>query len=112
MLKLASVPKQLVWFEGGEITTIGFVSTTVTFWLHCALLLQPSIAAHVRVASNELPQWPIVLVTVLTTTIVMFVPLLSVAVGASKVHAVLSSTVLLVLLQLMIGGVVSTTVTV
>ena len=36
--------------------------------------MQASIAAHVRVASNAFPQWPTVLVLVLTTMIVMFVP--------------------------------------
>src|SRR6266581_4312430 len=63
-----------------------------------------------RVASKVLPQWLAVLVTVLTIVIV-FVPLLSVAVGASKVQAVPSSIVLLVLLQVITGAVVSTIVT-
>jgi len=52
----------------------------------------------------------VVLVSVLTIVIVL-VPLLSVAVGASKVQAVPSSTDLLVLLQVITGAVVSTTVT-
>jgi len=52
-----------------------------------------------------------VLVTVFNTEIVMFVPPLSVAVGTSKVQAVPCSTVLLVLLQLITGALVSTTVT-
>jgi len=50
------------------------------------------------------------LVTVLTMVIVL-VPLLSVAVGASKVQAAPCSTVLLVLLQVITGAVVSATVT-
>src|SRR4029078_3716922 len=41
----------------------------------------------------------------------VLLPLLSVAVGASKVHAAPCSTVLLVLLQVMTGAVVSTMVT-
>ena len=46
------------------------VSTTITVWLHVALLLQASLACQVRVASKVLPQWLAVFVTVLT--IVMF----------------------------------------
>src|SRR6266581_3644804 len=87
------------------------VSTTVTVWLHWALLVQASVACQVRVASKVLPQWPAVLVTVLRMVIVA-VPLLSVAVGASKVQALPNCTVLLVLLvQFITGAVVSTTVT-
>src|SRR5205085_12079755 len=43
--------------------------------------------------------------------VMVLLPLLSVAVGASKVQAVSCSTVLLVLLQVITGAVVSTTVT-
>src|SRR5258707_3508550 len=43
--------------------------------------------------------------------VMVLVPLLSVAVGASKVQAAPCSTVLLVLLHVMTGAVVSTTVT-
>ena len=51
-------------------------------------------------------------VLVIVLTIVMkLLPLLSVAVGASKIQAVPSSTVLFVLLQTITGAVVSTTVT-
>src|SRR5258707_13342337 len=63
-----------------------------------------------RVASKVVQQWPSRLVMVLTM-VMMLVPLLSVAVGASKVQAVPCSMVLLVLLHVMIGAVVSTTVT-
>src|SRR5437667_1375604 len=52
-----------------------------------------------------------VLVTVLTTVIVLL-PLLSVAVGGSKLQAAPCSTVLLVLLHVISGAVVSTTITV
>jgi hypothetical protein len=95
-----------------QFITGGVVSITVTFWLQVALLLQPSIAAQVRVASKVLPQWPTVLVTVLSTIIVA-VPLLSVAVGKSKFQAAPSWTILLVLLaQFITGAVVSITATV
>src|SRR5690242_11029638 len=106
------VPSSTVLFVLPQLIIGGVVSTTVTVWLHWALLLQASIAAQVRVAAKVFPQWPAVFVTVLTIMIVMFVPPLSVAVGGSNVQGVPSSTVLLVLLQLMIGGVVSTTMTV
>src|SRR6266567_2059484 len=69
-----------------------------------------SVACQVRVASKVLPQCPTTLVTVLRIVIVAL-PLLSVAVGASKVQAVPCSTVLFVLLHVMTGAVVSTTVT-
>ena len=67
---------------------------------------------HRRVALKVLPQWPAALVTVLRMIIVA-VPLLSVAVGSSKVQAAPSWTVLFVLTeQSMTGAVVSITVTV
>jgi len=74
------------------------------------LLPQASVAAQVRVASKVVPQWPVTLVTVLTMLMVLL-PLLSVAVGASKVQAVPCCTVLLLLLQVITGVVVSTMVT-
>src|SRR6266436_10342654 len=95
-----------------QVITGAVVSTTRTVWLHEALLLQPSVASHVRVASKVLPQWPALLVTVLSTVMVGTTPLLSVAVGASKVQSVPISTVLLVLLHAITGAVVSTTRTV
>src|SRR5260370_482558 len=96
---------------GATQVIVGAVmSTTVTFWLQEALLPQASVACHTRVASKVVPQWLAVLVTVLTIVIVL-VPLLSVAVGASKVQAVPISIVLFVLLQVITGAVVSTTVT-
>src|SRR5437762_14122769 len=71
---------------------------------------QASVACQVRVASKVLPQWPVMLVTVLRIVMVAL-PLLSVAVGASKVQAEPCSTVLFVLLHVITGAVVSTTVT-
>src|SRR6266568_4632105 len=108
--KVQALPNSTVLFVLLHVITGTVVSTTVTFWLQEALLPQASVACQVRVASKVLPQWLAVLVTVLTIVIV-FVPLLSVAVGASKFQAVPSSIVLLVLLQVITGAVVSTTVT-
>jgi len=61
----------------------GVVSTTVTVWLHCAWFPHASVARHVRVAVNVLPQ--VAFVTVLKIVIV-FVPHVSLALGASKLH--------------------------
>src|SRR5437016_902074 len=63
-------------------------------------------------AQTAVPPWAPVLLKVLTTVMAMLVPPLSVAVGWSKLQAAPSCTVLLVLLQLMTGAVVSTTLTV
>src|SRR5216683_2970010 len=108
--KVQALPSSIVLLVLLQVITGAVVSTTVTFWLQEALLPQASVACHVRVASNVLPQWLAVLVTVLTIVIVLL-PLLSVAVGASKVQAAPSSMLLLVLLQVITGAVVSTTVT-
>src|SRR5437660_1220148 len=86
------------------------VSTTVTFWLHELLLPQASVACQVHVASMLVPHSLFTFVIVLRIVIVAL-PLLSLAVGASKVQAAPWSTVLLVLLHVMTGAVVSTTVT-
>src|SRR5216683_431200 len=61
------------------------VSCTVTFWLHSAKLPHSSVARQVRVASKVRPQWPAVLVVVLTMVRVAL-PQASLAVGASKVQ--------------------------
>src|SRR6266436_10226398 len=87
-----AVPSSMLLLVLLQVITGAVVSTTVTFWLHCALLPQASVACHVRVASKVLPQWPSVLVTVLTIVIVA-VPLTSLAVGGSKVQAAPNSTV-------------------
>src|SRR5437867_7818650 len=112
MSKLQAVPSWTVLLVLLQLMTGAVVSMTLTVWLHWALLPQASVAAQVRVASKVLPQWPAVLVTVLTTVMARLVPPLSVAVGASKLQASPSCTVLLVLLQLMTGAVVSMTLTV
>src|SRR5437016_14388809 len=74
------------------------------------MLPQASVACQVRVASKIVRESPRTLVTVLRIVIVAL-PLLSVAVGASKVQAAPCSTVLLVLLHVMTGAVMSTTIT-
>src|SRR6266700_2983709 len=112
MSKLQAVPSCAVLLVLLQLMTGAMVSMTLTAWLHWALLPQASVAAHVRVASKVLPQWPAVLVTVLRTVMAMLVPPLSVAVGASKLQAAPSWTLLLVLLQLMTGAMVSMTLTV
>src|SRR5258705_9983108 len=68
-------------------------------------------SCQVRVASKVLPQWPVTLVTVLRTVIVLL-PLLSVALDTSNVQALPNRAVLLVLLlQFTTAAVVSTSVT-
>src|SRR5881398_658425 len=79
------------------------VSTRVTFWLQSAVLPQASVARQVRVASKVLPQWPVVLVTVLTMMRVTL-PQVSLAVGGSKDQVLVHSTVLPDT-QAMVGGV-------
>src|SRR5258707_12057795 len=73
-----AVPNSTVLFVLLQVITGTVVSTTVTFWLHGALLPQKSGAIHTRVASKVIPQLPAAFVTVLTIVIVL-VPLLSVA---------------------------------
>src|SRR5436309_13011475 len=68
------------------------------------------MARQVRVASNVLPQCPVVLVRVLRMVMVAL-PQVSLAVGASKAQAMAHSTILLPT-QVMVGGVGSSTVTV
>ena len=81
---------------------------TVTVWLHGALaLVQQSTARQVRVATSGQR----LLVTVVWMTMVTLVPQqLSVAVGMPNVQLVPGATVML-LGQVSVGGVVSTTVT-
>jgi hypothetical protein len=67
-----------------------------------------SVARQVRVALKVFPQAGFVTVPTIT---MLFVPQVSVAVGALKVQGAAHSTVLL-LAQVITGGVVSTTVTV
>src|SRR2546428_11292355 len=94
-----------------QLITGATVSITLTVWLHWALLPQASVAAQVRVASKVVPQCLVELVAV-HRAVLTLAPLLSAALGGSKLQAVPSCTVLLVLLQLMTGAVVSITLTV
>ena len=82
----------------------------VTVWLQSAVLPLASVARHVRVASNVLPQWPAKFVTVLRIVIVTFPPV-SLALGRSKSQRLVHSTVLAAA-QVILGGVGSSTVTV
>src|SRR5205809_432201 len=93
--KVQPVPCSTVLFVLLHVITGAVVSTTVTLWLQRAKLPQASVACQVRVASKVVPQCPLVFVIVLIIVIVLL-PLLSVAVGGSKVQAVPCSTVLLV----------------
>src|SRR6267378_2994846 len=102
--KVQGMPISIVLLVLPQVIIGAVVSTTVTFWLQEALLPQASVAIHTRVASKVLPQWVAVLVTVLTMVIVL-VPPVSVAVGASKVQGAPISIVLFVLLQVITGAV-------
>src|SRR6478736_4053844 len=84
--KVQAVPCSTVLLVLLHVITGAVVSTMVTFWLHVLLLPQASVAAQVRVASSVVPQLPVTLVTMATIVIVLL-PLLSVAVGASNVQA-------------------------
>jgi hypothetical protein len=88
----------------------GVLSTVVTVWLQLAVLPQASVACQVRVAVKVPPQCPAVLVT-LPTMLIVTLPQVSLAVGASKLQAVAHSAVLSAA-QAIVGGVVSFTVTV
>src|SRR5213593_5287291 len=87
---------------GTQVMVGGVWSSTVTVWLHSAVLPQASVARHVRVAAKVLPQWPVRLVTV-PRMVTVTVPQLSLAVGGSKAQALVHSTVLLGT-QVMAGG--------
>src|SRR6266567_6512307 len=87
---------------GTQVMVGGVWSSTVTVWLHSAVLPQASVARHVRVASKVLPQWPVRLVTV-PTMVMVTLPQASLAVGALKDQALPHSTVLFGT-QVMVGG--------
>lgn len=106
--KVQAEPHWTVLFVA-HVMTGGVVSTTVTIWLHGALLEQPSVACQLRVIVSEQAE-PLVVVPVTMT--VTFVPAqTSEAEGASKLQAEPHWTVLFVA-HVMMGGVVSTTVTI
>src|SRR5439155_4374084 len=99
--KLQALPHSAV-LSPTQVMEGGVVSCTVTVWLHVFVLLQASIAAHVRVAENVLPQRLLVTVFRITSRLV---PHPSFGwVGASKLQPLPHSTVLLVT-QVIEGGV-------
>jgi hypothetical protein len=84
-VKSIAVPHSLVTLAE-QVITGGVVSIVAIVWLQFAdVLPQASVARQVRVATNVLPQ--VALVVVLTMLIV-FVPHVSLAVGAVKLIAV------------------------
>src|SRR5207237_10671450 len=95
---------------GTQVIVGGVWSCSVTVWLHSAVLPQASVARQVRVAAKVFPQWPVRLVTV-PTMVMVTLPQVSLAVGASKFQPLAHSTVLLPT-QVIIGGVWSSAVTV
>src|SRR6266550_3343394 len=103
--KVQAAPCSTVLLVLLHVITGAVVSTIVTFWLQELLLPQSSVACQVRIASKVLPQCPVTLVTVLRIVIVALPPL-SVAVGASKVQATPCSTILFVLPHVITGDVV------
>src|SRR5438105_15798053 len=95
---------------GAQVMVGGVVSSPVTVWLLSPFLPLFRVARQVRVAAKVLPQWPMRLVTV-PRMVMVTLPQVSVAVGASKDQVLVHSTDLLDA-QVMVGGVVSFTVTV
>src|SRR5207249_11806967 len=107
VLKVQSVPHSTVMLLT-QLMVGAVRSWTETVWLHSAVLPQASVARHVRVASNVLPQWPVRLVTVLRMVMVAL-PQVSVGVGVAKGQGLVHSTGLFGT-QVMVGGVWSSTV--
>src|ERR1043166_857100 len=92
----------------GQTITGAVVSTVVTVWVQVTMLVHGSAMVQMRLARKVPPTSGLVLV--LRMVMVTLVPLqASVAVGLSKLQALPHWTVLL-LAQVMTGGVVSTTV--
>src|SRR3989475_2358335 len=100
--KVQSVPHSTVLLVT-QVRTGGVRSSTVTVWLHSAVLPQASVARQVRVASKVLPQCPVRMDTVLTMLMVTL-PQASLALGASNDQLLPHSTVLFGA-QAMVGGV-------
>src|SRR5436190_22033109 len=94
--KIHGLPHSTVLFVG-LFATGGVVSTTKTVWLHEEVRLQESTASQVRVMILVFPHMPLVVtVSAKGTRMVTFVPPQnSMALGRSKVHPLLHSTVLL-----------------
>src|SRR5438093_6630728 len=98
--KVQALAHSTVLFPTQVITGL-VVSCTVTFWLHSAKLPHSSVARQLRVASKVRPQCPAVFVIV-PTMVMVALPQVSLAVGASKVQELAHSTVLSPM-QVMVG---------
>ena len=109
-VKPNGLPHSMIWF-GAQLSAGGVVSTIVMLWLQVAMLVQVSVACHVRVTLNKFGQRGLAaLVTVLTTVIVTLVPSqISTAVGAVKLNG-LPHSIIWLGVQLNRGGVESTIV--
>jgi hypothetical protein len=77
---------------GAQVRLGGVVSTTVMVWLQLELLVQGSVAVHVRVALKVLPQKPVRLVVVVALTVTLLPLQRSLMVGVVKAHVVPHST--------------------
>jgi hypothetical protein len=95
--------------SGAQVMLGAVVSATVMVWLHWAAFSQSSAARQVRVTLKLPPHWTFV--TVLTTLMLTLRSQASLAVGAPKSHSSPHSTVRFGA-QVMVGAVVSATVTV
>jgi hypothetical protein len=104
------VPHWTIW-SGAQTRSGGSVSTTVMFCVQKEALLQVSVAFQTRVMVNKVGQRGLAaLVVVLTVLMVTLVPSqISTAVGAVKARGLPHSTIWFSA-QVMVGGVVSTTV--
>src|SRR2546425_13188533 len=100
--KLQAVPCSTILLVLPQVMTGAVVSTMMTFWLQVLLLPQASATCQVRVASRVVPQWPVVLVTVLILVVAVLL-MLTVAAGGAKRQAAPWSIIVLVLLQVMTG---------
>src|SRR5438105_2904447 len=108
LVKTQAVPHSTVEF-GVQVIVGAVVSITVTVWLQAELLVQESVALHVRVALNVFPQKPVRLVVVVTVWLTLVPSHTSETVGWAKAQVVPHSTTWL-LPQVIWGAVVSTTV--
>jgi alkylation response protein AidB-like acyl-CoA dehydrogenase len=83
------------------------VSTVAMVWLHVLVLPHGSLASHVRVATNVLPQpWFVTVLTIETVT----EPHASLAAGSSKVRLPTPHSLVLFPEHVMLGGLASLTV--
>ena len=102
-VKLAP-PAEFVLFAA-QVILGGVVSTMAMVWLQVLVLPERSVATHVRVATNVLPQPRFVLVL---STETVTGPHVSLAVGSSKLKLPTPHSLVLFPTQLIVGLVVST----